>query len=273
MACFAWRSLPLLLAAAVSAQAQASEHAPESAGGVTPSPDAEAVIQKIGPSRCHAQTSGYLCMIKVDGKDVGIVVPKNYRGVGKCLAHFHGLRFASFDNTPESTLSYFRFDQALATEAPDTLMIAPVGEHGRANYSLARDYGSLPKLDALWSAVEQLTGQKCQQLTLSGHSAAYKVLSPLLAEAKAKPESPRAASIGPVFLMDALYGSDVSAFSAWVRASPAHQLYNVSRPGSTREHSLEIADVPNYHNQKSEIADHWELVRDRYFAQFLRQSR
>jgi|GEM_PF-1997592 len=212
-------------------------------------------------------------MVKVGGKDVGIVVPKNYRGSGKCLAHFHGLRFASFDGTPESTLSYFRFDQALATEAPDTLMIAPVGEHGRSNYSLARDYGSLPKLDALLSAVEQLTGQKCQRLTLSGHSAGYRVLSPLLAEAKSKPQNPRATTIGHVFLLDALYGSDVSSFSAWVRASPAHQLYNVSRSGPTREHSLEIASVPNYHNQKSEIADHWGLVRDRYFAKFLRESR
>jgi len=236
-----------------------------------PTNDAQRIVARMNPSNCNETTYGFYCYINVNSKLVSVIVPRNYISSGKCMIHFHGLRVASWDRTASGTIQYFKFVDSLYMEAPDTLMIAPVGSYGSSNYSLQRDYGELTQNLKLLDGVDARTDETCASIIVSGHSAAYRPITQLLGNANNYPSNRFSKMLKNVFLFDALYSSSVSGYSKWIGSSTEHYAWNVSPSGSsTRPNSLKIAKSARYTNVLSSISNHWNLVRDRYFAEFLR---
>ncbi len=245
------------------------------ASRIRASSEALNVVNNLGAKNCDIRNQGFHCFISIASRPVDVIIPRDYQPSGECIVHFHGLRMRDVeDATPKSTIEYFNFETGLNREAPTALMIAPVGDFGQYNYTLNRDYSSLTQLNSLLTSIESLAKQNCQKIELSGHSAAYRVLTPLLQELNSAKTGPRAQSVRAIFVFDALYSSNVSPFTTWIDSDPGHYLYNVSLTGSdTRSNSLLIGPSPRYSNFLSAIDDHWDLVRDQYFSQFLQQSR
>lgn len=207
------------------------------------------------------------------GRTVVLLKPDNYIPSGKLLIHFHGWLFRSHElkrgsdpdaGDPVGVTKEYEFEKTLTEVASDTAMIIPIGLFGKGAYSLTRDYASLKGFTNLVNLVSETIGERFSELTLSGHSAAYNVLTPLVQF--------QDLNIARVFSFDSLYSSYVSPFTRWLSLDRSHYFYNAAIQGTSPNTNASKITGEHYYNVPSIINDHWGVPKY-YMKEFLKRSR
>jgi len=204
---------------------------------------------------------------KIRNHLVGVVVPKNYLPSGQVIIHFHGLRSQSWDARPDGTIGYFKFGEKLPK---NVLMVCPIGDI--SDYTLARDYYSVSVLIPLLADIAKITGDNnFTDVALSAHSAGGRVIPPLLHHGTGK------LPVSKVFLFDATYGFNgdprfgIPDYNAWL-LNPNHRLWCVSQEGTPNETRADkITKAKNSEIYSTELS-HWNLVRDKFFGDFIKDA-
>lgn len=201
---------------------------------------------------------------KLNNKTICIIRPDNYVPSGQLIVHFHGLLFRAEELKPYGVAEGYGFSEALTDIACDTCMVIPIGTWGRGTYSLPKDYSTVKGFNSLVDFIKEFTGESFSDISLSGHSAAYRVLTPLV--------QMQDLEFQRIFMFDLLYVNLVSPFTQWLLRNKTKYIYNVSRRGEGTDGNSDKITGHNYFNTRSKISDHWQLVNF-YFREFLQKSK
>lgn len=159
---------------------------------------------------------------------------------------FHG-----WYNNIDSATAYFRLLEQFDASARNAIFVFPEGPKNAPD-----SYGGKLEQPGVFDALvqevlaslqhqkilkqKQLPLAKDLEITLAGHSGAYRVISKIIAYAK----------IQEVFLFDALYGGNDN-YMKWMAASEKHRFINIyTKDGGTLDNSMLVA---------KELKTKWDL--------------
>lgn len=159
---------------------------------------------------------------------------------------FHG-----WYNNIDSATAYFRLLEQFDASARNAIFVFPEGPKNAPD-----SYGGKLEQPGVFDALvqevvaslqhqkilkqKQLPLAKDLEITLAGHSGAYRVISKIIAHAK----------IQEVFLFDALYGGNEN-YMKWMAASEKHRFINIyTKDGGTLDNSMLVA---------KELKTKWDL--------------
>jgi hypothetical protein len=170
---------------------------------------------------------------------------------------FHG-----WYNHIDSATAYFRLLEQFDASGRNAVFVFPEGPKNAPD-----SYGGKLEQPGVFDALvqevlislqhqkilkqKQLPFAKDLEITLAGHSGAYRVISKIIAHAK----------IQEIFLFDALYGGNEN-YIKWMAASDKHRFINIyTKDGGTLENSLLLAkELKNKWNLNPVLVDEKDLT-------------